>query len=116
MFDGRGPYLGITSACSLGSIGFVSVKAAAMLGAAAEETGKGGRRLLAVGGMGPGFEGKGAVEGLFLSSLSLAMAHVVVAYRTSCRARRKMIVYKIDIEAVNQLQTISPLSLSLFSF
>ncbi|BBH09756.1 alpha/beta-Hydrolases superfamily protein [Prunus dulcis] len=30
----------------------------------------------------------------------LAVGHIVVAYRTSCRERRKLWVYKIDIEAV----------------
>ncbi|ONI01813.1 hypothetical protein PRUPE_6G160600 [Prunus persica] len=33
-------------------------------------------------------------------SLVLAVGHIVVAYRTSCRERRKLWVYKIDIEAV----------------
>ena len=37
---------------------------------------------------------------LFLCSLALAIGHIVVAYRTSCRERRKLLVYKIDIEAV----------------
>lgn len=46
---------------------------------------------------------------LFICSLALAVGHIVVAYRTSCRERRKLLVYKIDIEAV------SP-SLSLFFF
>ncbi|KAJ6892009.1 hypothetical protein NC651_025252 [Populus alba x Populus x berolinensis] len=36
---------------------------------------------------------------LFFCSLLLAIGHVVVAYRTSCRERRKLWVYKIDIEA-----------------
>lgn len=40
------------------------------------------------------------VAGLFLCSVVMAVAHVVVAYRTSCRERRKLLVYKIDIEAV----------------
>ncbi|KAF4354764.1 hypothetical protein G4B88_009554 [Cannabis sativa] len=38
---------------------------------------------------------------LFLCSLILAVGHIIVAYRTSCRERRKFLVYKIDIEAVN---------------
>jgi len=28
------------------------------------------------------------------------VGHFVVAYRTSCRERRKLLVYKIDIEGV----------------
>ncbi|KAK6145487.1 hypothetical protein DH2020_022307 [Rehmannia glutinosa] len=38
---------------------------------------------------------------MFVSSLVLAIGHVVVAYRTSCRERRKLLVYKIDVEAVS---------------
>lgn len=68
------------------------MKAIVMFGAD-EVTGK--RHLLSFG------EREGpAVEALFLSSLALAMAHVVAAYRISCRERRKLLVYKIDIEAV----------------
>jgi len=37
---------------------------------------------------------------LFVWSCALAVGHVVVAYRTSRRERRKLLVYKIDIEAV----------------
>lgn len=90
--EGRGPYLGITTACSFASIAFVSLKAATMFGAETVQ----GRRLLAVGS-----EDGAAIEALFLSSMALAVAHIVVAYRTSCRERRKLIVYRIDIEAVS---------------
>ena len=38
---------------------------------------------------------------LFICSLLLAIGHVAVAYRTSCRERRKLLVYRIDIEAVS---------------
>lgn len=89
--EGRGPYLGITTVCSFGSIGFVSLKAAAMFGARTAQ----GRRLLMVG-----HKDGAAIEALFLSSMALAMAHVVVAYKTSCRERRKLLVYRIDIESV----------------
>lgn len=54
-----------------------------------------GRRLLAVGS-----RDSAAIDALFFSSLSLAVAHIVVAYRTSCRERKKLLVYRIDIEAV----------------
>ncbi|KAJ6828958.1 uncharacterized protein M6B38_359130 [Iris pallida] len=93
IWEGRGPYLGIATVCSFGSVGFVSAKAAMMLGA--ETTAAQGRHLLAVGGT----EAAG-VEAMFSCSLGLAVAHVIVAYRTSCRERRKLLVYKIDIEAV----------------
>lgn len=77
-----GPYLGITTVCSVASLFFVSLKASYVFG----------------GGSG----GCGATEvALFVCSPALAIGHIVVAYRTSCRERRKLLVYKIDIEAVS---------------
>jgi hypothetical protein len=56
---------------------------------------------------------RGATEiALFLCSLVLAIGHIVVAYRTSCRERRNLLVYKIDIEAVRFSFSLS-LSLSV---
>lgn len=78
--------------CAAVSTGYVSLKAITMFGA---EAVLGKRHLLLF------VEKKGPVmEVLFLSSFALAMAHLVAAYRTSCRERRKLLVYKIDIEAV----------------
>ncbi|KAL8465734.1 hypothetical protein ACS0TY_034998 [Phlomoides rotata] len=37
---------------------------------------------------------------LFLSSVVFALGHIVVAYRTSCKARRKIMLHRIDPEAV----------------
>ncbi|MCI21152.1 epoxide hydrolase, partial [Trifolium medium] len=37
---------------------------------------------------------------LFLSSVVFALGHIVVAYRTSCRARRKHLFHRVDPEAV----------------
>ncbi|XP_020585667.1 uncharacterized protein LOC110028245 [Phalaenopsis equestris] len=92
-WSGKGPYLGLATVCAAVSVGYVSLKAIAIFGA---EAALGKRRLLSFGDK----EGP-VVEALFLSSFALAMAHVVAAYRTSCRERRKLIVYKIDIEAVS---------------
>ncbi|CAH1423925.1 unnamed protein product [Lactuca virosa] len=78
----RGPYLGITTVCSVVSLLFVSVKASYVFG-----------------GRSSGFSA--AEVALFICSLSLAIGHIVVAYRTSCRERRKLLVYKIDVEAVS---------------
>lgn len=86
---GRGPYLGVAMLCGLGSMGYVLAKAIGLYGAAASV--QGGRSLVRVA----------ATEGLFLSSVALAMAHIVVAYRTSSRERRKLLVYRIDVEAVS---------------
>ena len=45
----------------------------------------------------------GTEMALFICSLVLAVGHIIVAYRTSCRERRKLLVFKIDIEAVSLL-------------
>ncbi|KAF6153615.1 hypothetical protein GIB67_027482 [Kingdonia uniflora] len=78
----HGPYLGITSLCSLVSVGIVSLKASSY-----------------------GYGEQGCFRpievALFMSSIVLAVGHIVVAYRTSCRERRKLLIYKIDIEAVS---------------
>ncbi|KAL0397083.1 UNVERIFIED_CONTAM: hypothetical protein Scaly_0156700 [Sesamum calycinum] len=37
---------------------------------------------------------------LFLSSVVFALGHIVVAYRTSCKARRKLILHRVDPESV----------------
>ncbi|XP_012571344.1 uncharacterized protein [Cicer arietinum] len=78
----RGPYLGVTTMCSVLSLLFVSFKA------------------VYVFGNGSGYVG-GSEIALFVCSCVLAVGHVVVAYRTSCRERRKLLVYKIDIEAIS---------------
>lgn len=84
----RGPYLGITTVCSVVSLLFVSVKASYVFG-----------------GRSSGFSA--AEVALFICSLSLAIGHIVVAYRTSCRERRKLLVYKIDVEAVSLVSSIN---------
>ncbi|KAA8539583.1 hypothetical protein F0562_026275 [Nyssa sinensis] len=83
----RGPYLGIATACSVSSLVFVSVKASYVFGDLRSDEGAGYGRAMEVL--------------LFICSLVMAIGHVVVAYRTSCRERRKLLVYKIDIEAVS---------------
>ncbi|KAF9676925.1 hypothetical protein SADUNF_Sadunf08G0054000 [Salix dunnii] len=81
----RGPYLGITTTCSVSSLIYVSFKAP---------------RVFRVSRMDQGEHVIAMEIALFICSLLLAIGHVAVAYRTSCRERRKLLVYKIDIEAV----------------
>ncbi|KAK8946250.1 hypothetical protein KSP40_PGU009523 [Platanthera guangdongensis] len=89
---GQGAYLVMATICALGSAGFVSMKAISMVGVRETQV---KRQLLSFG------EKEGpAVEALFLSSLALAVAHVAAAYRTSFQERRKLLVCRIDIEAV----------------
>ncbi|KAK8508336.1 hypothetical protein V6N13_055784 [Hibiscus sabdariffa] len=83
----RGPYLGITMICSVSSSIFVSVKASFVFGSRVAREGR---------------SNVSAMEtALFVCSFVFAIAHMIVAYRTSCRERRKLLVYKIDIEAVS---------------
>ncbi|KAL7214785.1 hypothetical protein ACSBR1_027048 [Camellia fascicularis] len=84
----RGPYLGVATVCSVCSLVYVSLKASFVFGNSRMDR-------------------RGVEVALFVWSLGLAVAHVLVAYKTSCRERRKLLVYKIDIEAVSR---------SLFSF
>lgn len=67
--------------CCVFSLAFVSVKASYIFSGSSAD--------------------RGAIEAaLFICSVALAVAHIFVAYRISCRERRKLLVYKIDIEAV----------------
>ncbi|XP_019456810.1 PREDICTED: uncharacterized protein LOC109357351 [Lupinus angustifolius] len=85
----RGPYLGITTLCSVLSIMFVSLKGVYVF----RKWGVDGRE---------GYVYVRCSEiALFVCSCALAMGHIVVAYRTSCRERRKLLLYKIDIESIS---------------
>ncbi|XP_050384782.1 uncharacterized protein LOC126801467 [Argentina anserina] len=86
----HGPYLGITTICSVLSLVFVSFKASFVFGAPAVSGSEQGGEYL-----------RASEIALFLCSFALAVGHIVVAYRTSCRERRKLWVYKIDIEAIS---------------
>lgn len=91
----RGPYLGITTMCSVLSLIYVSLKAPFVFSVSSMDRG-GYVRVMEIT--------------LFICSLVLAIGHIVVAYRTSCRERRKLLIYKIDIEAVSRP---FPLSLTI---
>ncbi|KAI9156986.1 hypothetical protein LWI28_015128 [Acer negundo] len=84
----RGPYLGITTMCSVSSLIFVSLKASFVFNMGGKEGATEHMR-------------SGTEMALFICSLVLAVGHIIVAYRTSCRERRKLLVFKIDIEAVS---------------
>ncbi|KAJ4977880.1 hypothetical protein NE237_008660 [Protea cynaroides] len=84
----RGPYLVVTALCSMVSLVFVTFKASYVFDGSRTSS-----------GIGEDYH-KVMEMALFICSQALAIGHTVVAYRTSCRERRKMLVYKIDIEAV----------------
>lgn len=85
----RGPYLAVVTICSVSSLVFVSLKASYVFDDLSYNIYEQGDYV-------------GAMEiALFLCSWILAIGHIVVAYRISCRETRKLLVYKIDIEAVS---------------
>lgn len=89
----RGPYLATATICSVSSILFVSLKASYVFdGLSYNNYEQGYVRAMEIA--------------LFMSSWTLAIGHIIVAYRTSCRERRKLLVYKIDIEAVSLSHTL----------
>ncbi|KMZ76148.1 Alpha/beta hydrolase related protein [Zostera marina] len=81
----RGPYLGTTLFCSVVSVSYVAVKACVTFD----------------GSMRWRQSPEGSIwQAVIMSSMLLAIAHVVVAYKTNCRERRKLVVFQIDLEAV----------------
>ncbi|KAF8102002.1 hypothetical protein N665_0201s0294 [Sinapis alba] len=88
----RGPYLTITMFCSISSLIYVSFKAAFVFG---EPMIRGGSF-------------RTEEVALFVCSSVLAIGHIVVAYRTICRERRKLLVFKIDIESVSACKNVFP--------
>ncbi|KAK3026104.1 hypothetical protein RJ639_040776 [Escallonia herrerae] len=92
----HGPYLGTVTLCSLVSILLLSVKAclfsfnSQMEVEASSSISRQKLHLKKSWGM----------PVLFLSSVVFALGHIVVAYRTSCRARRKLLFHRVDPETV----------------
>lgn len=91
-----GPFLGTALLCSLASVIILSVKACVFSPISEIETDASPssvrERLHLKISCG--------MPILFLSSLVFALGHTVVAYRTSCRARRKLLIHRADPEAV----------------
>lgn len=89
----HGPYLGTVMLCSFSSIILLSVKACvftfnSQIEAEASSSSLSRQKLHL------------KMPVLFLSSVVFALGHTVVAYRTSCRARRKFLFHRVDPEAV----------------
>ncbi|EFH64096.1 hydrolase, alpha/beta fold family protein [Arabidopsis lyrata subsp. lyrata] len=92
----HGPYLGTVSLCSVVSIILLSVKACVFTANSqlnAEASSSPSRQRLHL-------NKSWGMPVLFLSSVVFALGHMVVAYRTSCRARRKLLYHRVDPEAV----------------
>ncbi|CAA0824436.1 alpha/beta-Hydrolases superfamily protein [Striga hermonthica] len=92
----HGPYLGTVTICSLVSVFLLSIKAcfftvsSQLMDEASVSLSRKRLHLKKSWGM----------PVLFLSSVVFALGHIVVAYRTSCKARRKLIFHRVDPEAV----------------
>ena len=93
----HGPYLGTVTLCSIVSIVLLSVKACVFTVNSqimAEASSSPTRQKLHL-------KKSWGMPVLFLSSVVFALGHTVVAYRTSCRARRKLLFHRVDPEAVS---------------
>ncbi|XP_014502209.1 uncharacterized protein LOC106762692 isoform X2 [Vigna radiata var. radiata] len=91
----HGPYLGTVTLSSFISIVLLSVKACVFSVNSqieAEATISPTRQRLHL-------KKSWGMPVLFLSSVVFALGHTVVAYRTSCRARRKLMFHRVDPEA-----------------
>ena len=95
----HGPYLGTVTICSFVSILVLSVKVCvftvnSQIEAEASSAYSLARQRLHL-------KRSWGMPVLFLSSVVFALGHTVVAYRTSCRARRKLLFHRADPEAVS---------------
>ncbi|CAF2083328.1 BnaA06g10200D [Brassica napus] len=94
----HGPYLGTVSLCCVVSVLLLSVKAClftvtSQLNTEAASFSPSRHHRLHL-------KKSWGMPVLFLSSVVFALGHTVVAYVTSCRARRKILYHRVDPEAV----------------
>lgn len=92
----HGPYLGSVTLCSISSIILLSVKACVFSVNSqieSEASHSLSRRILHL-------KKSWGMPVLFLSSVVFALGHMVIAYRTSCKARRKLMFHRAEPETV----------------
>ncbi|KAL9238622.1 hypothetical protein vseg_013018 [Gypsophila vaccaria] len=92
----HGPYLGIVTLCSISSVLLLSVKACVFSVNSQMEADAShsiSRRILHL-------KRSWGMPVLFLSSVVFALGHMVIAYRISCKARRKLLFHRVDPETV----------------
>ncbi|XP_076917698.1 uncharacterized protein LOC143577857 [Bidens hawaiensis] len=92
----HGQYLGTVTLCSTFSILLLSVKVCIFTVNSqpeAESSSSPSRQRLHL-------KKSWGMPVLFLSSVVFALGHIVIAYRASCRARRKLMLHRIDPESV----------------
>lgn len=108
----QGPYLGTVTLCSIISILLLALKAclfAVNSQLEAEELTYLSRQRQRLH-----LKKSWGMPVLFLSSVVFALGHIVVAYRTSCKARRKLLLHRVDPEAVSSWY-FQPFSLLVFT-
>ncbi|KAI3789666.1 hypothetical protein L2E82_02468 [Cichorium intybus] len=95
-FLSHGQYLGTVTLCSAFSILLLSIKVCIFTVNSqleAEASSSPSRQRLHL-------KKSWGMPVLFLSSVVFALGHIVIAYRASCRARRKLMLHRIDPESV----------------
>lgn len=95
----HGPYLGSVTLCSFTSTLLLSIKACVFSANSqmeAEASHSISRRILHL-------KKSWGMPVLFLSSIVFALGHMVIAYRISCKARRKLLFHRVDPETVGFL-------------
>ena len=92
----HGPYLGTVTICSIVSILVLSIKACVFTVHSQLE----GEASVSLSRKRIHLKKSWGMPVLFLSSVVFALGHIVVAYRTSCKARRKFSFHR-DPEAVS---------------
>ncbi|KAH9311074.1 hypothetical protein KI387_026109, partial [Taxus chinensis] len=94
----HGPYLGTATFCALVSVVVLTVKALLFHTSDASQNPPSEARSLHL-------KQSWGMPVMFLSSMVLALGHIVVAYRASCRARRKLLFHRVDSETVLSCKT-----------
>lgn len=95
----HGPYLGTATVCALVSAVVLTVKALLFHENDALQSPSSGAGSLPL-------KQSWGMPVMFLSSMVLALGHIVVAYRASCRARRKLVFHRVDSESVLSCKTV----------
>ncbi|WOH09820.1 hypothetical protein DCAR_0729279 [Daucus carota subsp. sativus] len=92
----HGPYLGTVAMSSIASVLLLSVKAYVFSVNSQIEA----EASLSLSKRKLHLKKSWGMPVLFLSSVVFALGHIVVAYRTRCRARRKLMLHRVDPESI----------------
>ncbi|MBA0569959.1 hypothetical protein Golob_003653 [Gossypium lobatum] len=96
----HGPYVGTVTLCAFVSIILLSIKACVFTVNSRIEA-EASSSAYSLTSQRLHWKKSWGMPVLFLSSVVFALGHTVIAYRTSCRARRKLLFHRVDPEAVS---------------